>query len=290
MPTTIPFQGQNRVTPGSYVRVNNNALGAQGAPLAGVVALIGDVEGSAPVSAIDSGEDLLVVRRPSDARRLLRSGPVLEAALMAMNPSTDPRIPAGASAVVVCKTNPATRSSAQVSNGLGDIMTLRSRDYGAFTSRTAFEIAPAGAGLTGYRLTSVFEDETFSEDGVGGDPVLTLAYEASPNTFDRVTVSVASSGVVSASGTKDVTGFAAETENTYTGGNNAVVNATSADFGRRIRIYGLLGSTPTFEDIEIEATSQSSTLAFDDVFGAELDDDAAAAITVTDGPDCPRRT
>lgn len=110
MSRSVTFNGITKFRPGGITKVNAENLNQVGVSASSVVALIGEADGGAPGSV--SG--VVSMRDPSRAAELFRSGPVVDAARLAFQSSGDPRIPGGASEVLVYKVNAGTQSSVHV--------------------------------------------------------------------------------------------------------------------------------------------------------------------------------
>ena len=105
MARSVSFNGQTQVGAGSITRVNAEGL-AQVGLIEGVVAIIGEADGGAP--GAESG--LISIRSPNRIKDLFRSGPLVDAARLAFQPSNDPLVPGGAREVVIYKVNQSTQS------------------------------------------------------------------------------------------------------------------------------------------------------------------------------------
>jgi len=159
-------QGRTRV-PGVYsetipVGVPLSSPGAKG------LLLIGTAEGGEPGT-------IHTLTRPGQARELFRSGNLLDAALLAFDPSRSAKIPGRPAHVHCYKTNPALQGAAVLGNGDGDAITITSLDYGAFTARIGIDI---GLGATkGLSAVVTLDDTVESGDDIGGDGAFTGRYD-----------------------------------------------------------------------------------------------------------------
>lgn len=109
MTRSVNFNGITRYVPGGISRVRVDNLATQGASVLSI-GLIGEADGGAPGST--SG--LVSLRDPARAVDLFRSGPLVEAILLAFQSSADLLVPGGAGEVVVYKTNQSTQSSVHI--------------------------------------------------------------------------------------------------------------------------------------------------------------------------------
>lgn len=282
MATSIFFLGRTIATPGSYTTIDASGLEQVGLGAAGIVALIGEGEGGIPVSAITNGANLQRVTNPESARNIFRSGDMREAGSMIFEPSSDPAILAGAQEVVFCKVNPATQSTGELSNSFGAIIDLTSEDYGAFTEQINVSL---GNGTTaGKLITVVFETTTEVVDNVGGTDLVQIEYETASTGWTTAVASINQAGALSIHATRAQAGLAAEITAWSAAPGTAQIVANANNVGRVVTVYGLVGSTPTREQLVISASVTVITTAdFNEVFGATMDQDAVtSAVIVTE--------
>lgn len=104
MSRSVTFNGITQFRPGGLTKVDANALAQIGLSPNGIIGLIGEAEGGAPnvVTQIDD---------PALAVSAFKSGPLADAIRVAFDPSSDPRVPAGAFRVLAVKTNQGTQST-----------------------------------------------------------------------------------------------------------------------------------------------------------------------------------
>lgn len=107
MSRSITFNGITRFKPGGITKVNAEALNQVLLNANSIVALIGEAEGGAP--GAESG--LVSLFDPSRARPEFRSGALVDAIRLAFQSSGDDDIIAGASQVLLWKTNNSTQAS-----------------------------------------------------------------------------------------------------------------------------------------------------------------------------------
>ena len=132
MATSIFFNGKLSRVPGAPVAVDASGLASVGLGASGIVAIVGACEGGRPVSAVTNpSDDFPRAKNPEGARKITLAGDLHEAAQMAFSPSRDPDIAAGAAEVVMARVNPATQSSVNLKNALGQNAILaKSKDWG----------------------------------------------------------------------------------------------------------------------------------------------------------------
>lgn len=281
MATSIFFLGRTIATPGSYTEVDASGLEQVGLGAAGIVALIGEGEGGIPVSAIDNGKDLQRVNSPENARGIFRSGDMREAGSMIFEPSSDPAILAGAQEVVFCKVNPATQSTAQLSNGFGPVIDLTSADYGAFTEQ--INVSIGNGSVAGKLITVIFEDTTETADNVGGTDIFTLQYLNAATTYDTMVASVTAGGIVSALGTRTEAGLDTEITPFSAGPSTVEIPANVDNAGRVVTVYGVAAGLPAREQLVVSGSVLVvSSTTFDEVWGVTMDQVAVTSAVVID--------
>lgn len=158
------FNGTYLVTPEVVSAIDDTLMYPNNLPSGNVLALIGESAGGKPKTA-------LRLRSPGHAQRLLRSGPLMEAAIRAFAPASVAGSPA---AVLVVRVDPATQSAA-VLNGVGATasLNLKSSDYGAHTA--GLEIRLETGTKVGFRVSVRQEGAVYVRDNVGAE-VMTLQY------------------------------------------------------------------------------------------------------------------
>lgn len=105
------FNGATIIKPGAYTKIVVENL--TGFPLqpTGTVGIVGEAIGGEPHVL-----DILSKEGIQDAKARYKSGPIADALELLANPSKDPRIPNGASKIVVYKTNNSTQSAKSLMN------------------------------------------------------------------------------------------------------------------------------------------------------------------------------
>ena len=284
MATTIYFNGRVTSIPGSYSEVDASGLSKVGLGASGVVACIGEVEGSQPAV-------VQAVSNPGKVSKLFRSGDLLEAGNMLFDPSKDSDIPGGAQEVKFVKTNPATQSTLTLSNGAGNALDLTSADYGAFTEKISVEVADGTAG--GKAVTVAFEGNVEAFDDVGSDGVGTVTYSGGCDTatlaFTHAGGLVASCSDTTAGQDGDYVGSVANAglDSQVTGQPtpSETVTCVSADAADTfaVTVYGVNGAgTPASENITLTGTTPvAGATTWQRIHGVYFPSTAAGTVTIT---------
>lgn len=153
---SVFFNGQLLTTPTTATAVNDDAMSNQNLSVGNVVALVGKSSGGKPKAGLRFGT-------PTEAKRVLRSGELLEAVLKAFKPSNQVGGPA---TVVAVRVNPATQASAVLKGAGGaDTINLQSTGYGLGENQIKVRIE--NGSLSGKRLTSQLGSSYYTADNVG---------------------------------------------------------------------------------------------------------------------------
>lgn len=283
MATTIFFGGRLISRPGSYSIVDASGLESVGLGASGIVAVLGEAEGGLPASSITATSDFIRLTKPETGRSTFRSGDLREVTDMLFAPSKDPDILAGAQEVVSMKVNPATQSTAVLSNAYGNILDLTSVDYGAFTSQVNVTI---GTGTTQGKLVTVtFEDSVKTKDNLGGDIFFNLKYTKPTGGWDTITAEVESGGAVVCDATTTNLGLDSEiTAALLANGVIKVVSANAADTTQQVVVYGLDASAAAqSETLNLNGTTaRVGTKTFSKIFGARVIGTTLGIVTLSD--------
>ena len=288
MATTIFFNGRVISVPGSYSEVDASGLETVGLGAAGIVALLGTVEGGRPVSDIEETKDFIRVKKPEQGYTFFRSGDVKEAIPMLFAPGKDPNILGGAVEVVVMKTNPSTQSAASFSNAQGPAMDVESRDYGAFTEQINVSIADGT--VQGKLITIIFEDQTESVDDLGGDDIFKVKYVKPTNGWDTMDCEVLAGGVIQCNATRDVVGLDGDVTPLAADDTIQVVSDNAGDVGMTVTVYGLDDTAASIkEQFTLAGTAVqqgTKTFGLGKVLGVAIVGTTAGTVTVqrTTGP------
>lgn len=154
----VYFNGRLWTTPAVMSAVDDSRMFNRNLTVGNVLALIGRSEGGEPAKAIRVGS-------PYEARAILRSGELLDAALKAFDPSSETGAP---STIVVMRVNPATRSSRMLKDaGNTDVVSLESTDFGQYTQGIKVKIETGSE--VGKKLTTQHGNAYYSADNVHRD-------------------------------------------------------------------------------------------------------------------------
>lgn len=270
MATSIFFDGKTTAVPGVYTKVDASGLDAVGVGATGVVALIGTGEGGRPVddgSTKMTADDLLRFSNPQAVRDVFRSGDLREAGSMSFAPSTDADIPGGAQQLICLKVNPSTQGSLAIADiDGGTALTIKSKDYGAFTDEINIKIVDATANSESiYAKTVTVSDasttETFSEVGqieTGATQMFTLRYDEPTDadvygwadmTAEVISVTAPAVSGLRANGTISLSGTSALSQS-----GTATITSGVANAGKTIIVFGDAGAGLISETVILDAT------------------------------------
>lgn len=154
--STYFFNGQVYITPAVVSHVDDSAMLDQGLSVGNNLALLGASSGGAP-------NTLLVFGSPSDARKTLVSGELLDAVIRAFNPSSEV---GGPNSVTAIRVNPAVQSTLQLRDGSSAVViTLTSQDYGLNQNQVKVKVEAATGGR-GAKLTTSLGATLYTQDNV----------------------------------------------------------------------------------------------------------------------------
>lgn len=280
MASSIFFNGRVISVPGSYSEVDASGLDTVGLGATGIVAVLATGEGGRPVSDITEASDLPRYTSAEKMRRAFRAGDLREVGNMLFAPAKDPDILAGAQEVVVCKVNPATKSTAVLQQSGSDAIDLESLDYGAFTAQINVQLA--GGTTQGKQITIIFEDVTEAGDDIGGDTLATLLYTPGSFGWGTMVGTIDTAGNVTADATKTVPGEADKIDNPV--GNNAIeILSSNAGDNFDVTVFGLVSGVITMETLTLNGTSVvtgSTTFDAGEVKGVFINGTTAGIVTV----------
>lgn len=269
MATSLRFHTIFTSVPGIYSYTDKSGLTPKSSLATGVISLVGDAVGG----GAGGGTAILELNNSQAARDAYRSGPLLEMALLAFDPSGDTRV-GGARKILAVKTNPATQGSLVMSNADGPALALTSDDYGAFANQINVQKGSTGvAPAEEVDFTAVLGEVTEVFDEIGGLGWFSLLYNSSGT--DGYATATASIGTdasgnpdkVTAAGTKAFTGEATTT--VFTAGDRAVTASNAANDGNTLRIYGVNSDgVPDSEDITLAAAGVTGTKRWQRITGA----------------------
>lgn len=150
------FNGRLLETPTTASAVNDDAMRNQNLSVGNVLALVGKSAGGKPKTALRFGS-------PNEAKKVLRSGELLEAVLKAFAPSA---MTGGPQEVVAVRVNPASQASLALKDaGAADVITLTSTGYGLGENQIKVRIETGST--SGKRLTTQLGNDYYTADNVG---------------------------------------------------------------------------------------------------------------------------
>jgi len=285
MPTSIFFNGRLISIPGSYSVVDASGLEQVGLGAVGIVAVLGTGEGGKPANEISELKDFIVITKPEQGQSIFRSGDLREVIPMLFAPAKDPSILGGAVQVVVMKVNPATRSSATLSNGSGNCMLVESADYGAFTGQVNLSIADGT--VQGKKVTIIFEDTTEAGDDIGGDHLFNLKYTNPGNGWTTMTGQVKASGIIECMATRTaMTGKDGDITDSAGDHTVTVVSGAAGDTTQQVVVYGLdVSNNPQQETLNLNGTTPvvgTKVFKTASVWGGKIIGTTAGAVVVSE--------
>ena len=145
MSQRVLFNGAVLIRPGAATKVDATGFANVVLSGLGVVGLIGEADGGEP-------QVIKTFRDAAAAQQYYRSGPLVEAAAIAFNPSADPRVPNGASLIACVKVNKSTQSFLALngSGGVADVTGVTTSVTGTAgtTNYTYGVVAQTNGGFT----------------------------------------------------------------------------------------------------------------------------------------------
>lgn len=154
---SVFFNGRLLVSPATASLVDDSAMRNKNLTVANVLALVGTSEGGAPNTALRFGS-------PSEARAMLKSGPLLDAVERAFDPSPQTYAP---STVMAVRVNPAVQAALMLKASATNIINLQSTDYGLWTNQIKAKIETATN--KGKRLSTQVGNDYYTQDDVYRD-------------------------------------------------------------------------------------------------------------------------
>jgi hypothetical protein len=162
--STITVNNITTAVPGVFSKLDASGLAQVGLSASGVVAILGTATGGLPYTAAAGNPGALPrITSPQALKNLIGSGDVLEAGMMAFDPSSDPNVRGGAQIVVPVQVNPETQASLVLSDATDPVLTLSARVYGA--GGNALQATVSAGSSSGVKLvlkqTATGQTETF---------------------------------------------------------------------------------------------------------------------------------
>lgn len=142
MAITVNFNGATLRKPGVYSKTTVSLSGGFPLAPAGIIGIIGEAAGGAPGSATDIKVNSFSPEQFSEIVSNYKSGPLVDACALLFAPSADARIPNGAQAIFIYKTNASTQASATLASSYG---TVKSLNYGLDENLINYEVTAGTA-------------------------------------------------------------------------------------------------------------------------------------------------
>jgi len=236
------------------------------------------------VGACEGGEPGVMhkLTRPDQARAKFRSGDLLDACLMAFDPARDEGIPGRPTQVYAYKLNPAARAFSLLSNLSGPVMRLDARDWGDFTNRIGYDVAPGTN--RGTKFVVQLDGKVESADDIGGTAAMTARYDNAAGEASSMVLVKNDTGL-RLSYTLPLA--AAPVTAAAPGGAVKVVSASAYDVGQRVTVYGLTaGNVPASEVLTLNgASAVTGSTVWTAVTAVGIDAATAGLITLKDASD-----
>lgn len=293
MATTIFFNGRVTSVPGSYSEIDASGLATVGLGATGIVAVIGEAGGGAPLTPIR-------ITNPGRVGRTFREGDLLEAGTFLFDPSVDPEIAGGAQEIVFVKVNPATQAVGTLLNANGPVLDITAQDWGVFTNQINIEVATGstiGKAIT-VTDTSTGLAETF--DNIGGGGAFSLLYTPGTDGALTMVASLSAAGELAANFEVLGTGLAAE----YSGSKSGIVGLDSqkladitagstvtvasdniADTTQNVIVYGIdsVSGLAVSESLALNGTTPvAGVTTWAEVHGVWMDAIATGVVSLSD--------
>jgi hypothetical protein len=278
--STVRVAGQNIAKPGAYSTFDTTDAQVSGIAGSKVVALVADIVGGEP-------QKLLEFNTLSQIERAFPFGDGQSNTDMALmsrllfNGKSDDRLAGTPGRVVIVKANRDIAATGVMQGSSGPLINLTALDWGAHTNQFAFSV---GTGTEGGVLVTLVGPasklETF--DNLGVDPSINLSYTGEADAF---TMAANTGGALVGTFTHAETGLqGVEVTAGYVPTDAArVVSAVAGDDYQSITVFGHVGGTPTLETLSLNGTTPvNGAVAFDNVFGAQLNGASLGAVTVSD--------
>lgn len=151
------FNGRLWTSPATMSMIDDSGMRNRNLTVGNNVAYIGTASGGEPNTELRFGS-------PSEARSVLRSGPLLDAIERAFDPSADTGGPA---TVIGIRVNPAVQASLTLQASGSDAIALESEGYGLYTNNIKVKVE-SGTNK-GKKLTTQVGDDYYSEDDIYRD-------------------------------------------------------------------------------------------------------------------------
>jgi hypothetical protein len=207
MALIINFAGASLTKPGSYSRTTVAEAGVA-TPAVGTVALIGEADAGLPfseekgLSSVSFGPDEFSI-----IKEKFGSGPLVDAAKLAISPSNDPQIVGGAQEIILLKTNQSTKASLDLAKGSGVYGSIADKKGGANGNSIAYQCSLSDGKAT-ITLTSLEKGSSEVSAPLGGNALMTI--QCTDPTASAATVSISATHLtVSVTGASGAQSFSA---------------------------------------------------------------------------------
>lgn len=152
MATTITTNNITTSVPGVFSTLDTSGLAQVGLSASGVVAILGSASGGIPyTSYLASPDQIPRVTSAQQLKNLIGSGDLLEAGMMAFDPSSDPNVRGGAQVVVPVQVNSEDQASLALEHGSDPVVTVTAKAFGV--SGNSIQVTVAAATTSGVKLT-----------------------------------------------------------------------------------------------------------------------------------------
>jgi len=142
MAININFNGLTIRKPGSYSRTSVNLTGGFPIAATGLVGIIGEADTGIPGSADDIRSNFYSPEQFTEVIEKYKSGAIVDAFRLLIQPSNDDRIVNGAQRIFIYKTNESLQASGSLPTAYG---TVDSRNYGFDQNTISFQVEEAQA-------------------------------------------------------------------------------------------------------------------------------------------------
>lgn len=144
----VSFGGSSLVIPGAFSVIDATQMLPASRGLSNVMAILGDCTGGRPGVP-------LYFRNGDDAKRVLRSGALVDAIRIAYDPADNSDVP-GADLIIAIRLDPATQSTLSLLGSVSASLTLTSVDYGVWT--TGISVKVEAGSVSGKKVSIKYTD------------------------------------------------------------------------------------------------------------------------------------
>lgn len=269
MARSFTFNGKTILTPGAISRVRT--IGSAGsAATNGIVALLGEADGGEP-GAVVTFDD------PNEAIDYFTSGPLADAAKIAFDPSSDPRVPGGCFRAVCYKTNQGTQAETQLPSD--DVYATGSVDAASTAAVIVWVTTPAPAvnAYAGMWLSVASGEKRRIVSNTATTATVSPAFSTIPATASTFNVLQSSLELTSVDYGVHTNQIAVEVE-AGVGTNTSVVTISK---GTTVEQSGDLGGSPVLEMMYLGGPIPLQGAAGAAATGIEVDSATTTTVTTT---------